>query len=212
MAPGLLGLTSSGTKTAKEGEMTKFVAIGVAASVLGLSLAVGAHAQQQPPARPPAGTMPPSGPPQTERPAPPPRPAWTAPEGVHESSTLIGARVRTAEGKEAGSIEQLLIDPKEGKITHAVLGMGGFLGLGETRLVVPWSNVKLSPDPRNPNRTVAMMDQATLDQAPRYEKRQAATDRGMAPGASPATSPRLEPPKADTDVKRDSDVKREEKK
>jgi hypothetical protein len=32
-----------------------------------------------------------------------------------------------------GTIDDLLLDPKSGQISHAVLGIGGFLGMGRRR-------------------------------------------------------------------------------
>ena len=110
------------------------------------------------------------------------RPTWAPEAGAIESSKLIGMSVRTSQNKDAGDISQLVID-QSGKITHVIIGKGGVLGVGEQRVVVPWSEVKISPDPDNRNRWVAMVDQAKLDSAPRYEAR-----RDTAPAASPSTT------------------------
>ena len=42
------------------------------------------------------------------------------------------------DGKNIGKIDALLIDPKEGKVSHAVVGMGGMLGVGDEKVVVPY--------------------------------------------------------------------------
>jgi sporulation protein YlmC with PRC-barrel domain len=111
------------------------------------------------------------------------RQTWAPQSGALESSKVIGMKVRTAQNKDVGEISQLIID-QSGKVTHAIVGKGGVLGVGEQRVAVAWSELKMQADPDNRNRWVATVDQATLDSAPRYEAR-----RDTAPAASPATSP-----------------------
>jgi sporulation protein YlmC with PRC-barrel domain len=145
----------------------KEVAVIVAvSSVLGLGLALDSVAQTRPT-------------------APTPRETFKNTMGLHESSAIIGTRVKDPQGKDLGEVDQLLIDPKNGKITHAVIGVGGLVGIGEKHVVVPWADVKMSTDQTGRDRTV-IMDQATLERAPRYEKR-AAGDRDR---SSPSASPR----------------------
>lgn len=124
------------------------------------------------------------------------REAWKPQDGVVESKSLIGTRVKGPDGKDLGEIDQLLIDTSSGKITHAVLGLGGLLGVGEKKVVVPWSEVKLSKAAND--KMQVTMDQSALDKAPRYERR-AAGDRTL-PSASPATTPRSD---TQTDPKTD---------
>ena len=120
------------------------------------------------------------------KPSAPPRETWKAPEGLHTSGELIGTRIKNAEGKDIGEIDQLLIDPKTGAVTHVVVGLGGLLGIGETKVVVPFSDISLSAQHQGA-RAVVTMDQAKLDKAPRFERRQASRD------LSPAASPRVPP-------------------
>ena len=142
---------------------------------------------------------------QTTRPADKPasdraisKPAWTNDAHLHDSGDIIGTRIKNAEGKDIGEIDRLLIDPQSGKVSHVVVGLGGFLGVGEKKVVVPWSELKMgaAQDGKKP---VITMQQAKLENAPRYE-RTAKADRS--PSASPSTSPRLKD--TDKDGKRDS--------
>ncbi|WP_445599243.1 PRC-barrel domain-containing protein [Azospirillum sp. A39] len=43
-----------------------------------------------------------------------------------------------AEGEEVGSIREVVVDPRSGRIAYAVVELGGFLGLGERYFPVPW--------------------------------------------------------------------------
>jgi osmotically-inducible protein OsmY/sporulation protein YlmC with PRC-barrel domain len=127
----------------------------------------------------------------------PERPTWSKQEGLYESSRLIGARVKNAQGKDIGEIDQLIVDPKDGRITHAVLGVGGLLGIGEKKLVVPWSEIRVAHEgQRTPKVTI---DEGTLGKAPRYAERPAdARDTGSArPATGTTDAGKVEPEKKD---------------
>ncbi len=109
------------------------------------------------------------------------RAAWANKIGVHDTRDIIGTRVKNAEGKDMGEVDALLVDPKDGKVTHVVIGLGGFLGIGEDKVVVPWSEIKMAAHQEG-KKAVITMDQAALERAPKYVK---AGERE--PSASPAT-------------------------
>jgi sporulation protein YlmC with PRC-barrel domain len=111
------------------------------------------------------------------------RQTWMMPQGAVESKKVIGARIKDASGKDIGEIEQLIVSQNDGKVTHAVIGAGGLAGVGEKKVVVPWSDVKMRQDG---NKWVATLDKATLDQAPRFESRESTRERS--PSASPSTT------------------------
>ncbi len=99
-------------------------------AVAGL-LATGAYAQTTPapaPMAPPAAT---ETAPQIER----------APG--HLATNIIGEAVYNGVGDEAekiGDVSDIVIDTNDG-VEMIVIGVGGFLGLGEKRVAVPWSEV-----------------------------------------------------------------------
>jgi sporulation protein YlmC with PRC-barrel domain len=123
------------------------------------------------------------------------RPAWKAEGSVVESRDFIGTRVKNAEGKDIGEVDSLIIDPQSGKISHVVVGLGGLMGVGEKKVVVPWSDVKMASATSGRKPSI-VMDQTKLESAPRYE-RTARAERS--PSASPATTK-----DTDKDGKRDS--------
>ena len=118
------------------------------------------------------------------------RPAFKMDQELWEAKQLIGARVKNSGGKDIGEIDQLLIDPKDGKITHAVIGIGGLAGIGEQKVVVKWSDVQVALDPAK-RKPAATVSQTALDTAPRYDRRAAAVE-DKSPSASPATPPKAE--------------------
>ena len=56
---------------------------------------------------------------------------------------LIGLDVRGAEGASIGEVDNIVIGP-EGDIRSLIIGVGGFLGIGDTALKVPWNEVTMS--------------------------------------------------------------------
>jgi hypothetical protein len=122
-------------------------------------------------------------------------PAWKNGAGLHETKDIIGTRIKNAEGKDIGEVDQLLI-ATSGKVSHVVIGVGGLAGVGEKKVVVPWSELKFAPVTAGKKNAITM-DQATLDSAPRYE-RSARAERS--PSASPpSTSPTTKSPARDSD-------------
>ena len=68
--------------------------------------------------------------------------------GEQEIGTLIGSdkvegtAVYGADDNKIGSIERVMIDKKSGRVSYAVLGFGGFLGLGNDHYPIPWQSLK----------------------------------------------------------------------
>lgn len=60
-----------------------------------------------------------------------------------QGSNLIGAEVKTMGGDEVGPVEDLIIG-QDGQITAIVVGVGGFLGLGERKVAIGWDDVTKS--------------------------------------------------------------------
>jgi sporulation protein YlmC with PRC-barrel domain len=61
-------------------------------------------------------------------------------------SQLIGMDVRNAEGKDLGEINDVVVDVDSGKVHYAVLGFGGFLGMGEKLFAFPLSAFQVTSD------------------------------------------------------------------
>ncbi len=66
----------------------------------------------------------------------------------NETGTLIGSdkvegtAVYGADSNKIGSIERVMIDKQSGRVSYAVLGFGGFLGLGNDHYPLPWQSLK----------------------------------------------------------------------
>ena len=64
--------------------------------------------------------------------------------GVMRASDLIGTDVYSAANEDMGEVDDVLIN-RSGQVVGLVLGIGGFLGLGETKVAVPMNAVQLRP-------------------------------------------------------------------
>jgi sporulation protein YlmC with PRC-barrel domain len=58
---------------------------------------------------------------------------------------ILGTEVRNHADEQLGSIEDVVIDPESGDIAVAIVGHGGFLGMGEDYAAVPWSLLRTTP-------------------------------------------------------------------
>ncbi len=61
------------------------------------------------------------------------------------SSKVVGLNVYNGKAEKIGDINDLIIGTN-GAVTHAIVGVGGFLGLGEKNVAIPFTSVKMSRD------------------------------------------------------------------
>jgi sporulation protein YlmC with PRC-barrel domain len=85
---------------------------------------------------------------------------------VLSASTLSSDDVYNPKGEKLGSIKELMLDIKSGKVCYAVLSFGGFLSLGEKLFAVPWS--ALTVDTEN-KRFVMDTTEERLKNAPGFD-------------------------------------------
>jgi hypothetical protein len=67
--------------------------------------------------------------------------------GLYRASSVMGDGVKDLAGKDAGKIEDLLVDHK-GQVAYAIVSFGGFLGVGDKLFAVPWDAVILDREKR----------------------------------------------------------------
>jgi sporulation protein YlmC with PRC-barrel domain len=67
-------------------------------------------------------------------------------EGQWRSSKVVGVDVYNEANEKVGNIEELILD-KSGKVEHVVLGVGGFLGMGEHYVAVAFDKLKWVNEP-----------------------------------------------------------------
>jgi sporulation protein YlmC with PRC-barrel domain len=70
---------------------------------------------------------------------------WNRP---YEATEIVGTKVRDPQGEEVGKIDDLVFD-NEGRISFAIVGYGGFLGIGQNLVAVPVNSLSYVEEPRH---------------------------------------------------------------
>jgi hypothetical protein len=107
------------------------------------------------------------------------------------SSKLVGASVYGPDNKSIGSIDDLIVDGNGG-IKAAVIGVGGFLGVGQKDVAVPFSALKIERKSNSSSidKITVNYSKQQLSQAPTFAYYQVQPSATATTGASPrSTSP-----------------------
>ena len=75
-------------------------------------------------------------------------------DGQWRASKLNGLNVYNDNNEKIGSIEELIVD-KSAKVDGVILGVGGFLGMGEHYVAVPMEKLKWINEPVRTSSTTA---------------------------------------------------------
>jgi sporulation protein YlmC with PRC-barrel domain len=62
----------------------------------------------------------------------------------NKASGIIGMEVRNKENQKLGEVKDLVMDMNTGRLSYAVLSVGGFLGVGEKLIALPPGAIKVS--------------------------------------------------------------------
>jgi PRC-barrel domain protein len=81
------------------------------------------------------------------------------------SDKVEGTAVYGPDSQKIGSIERVMIDKVSGRVSYAVLGFGGILGIGNDHYPLPWQSLKY--DTRLGG-YVTGITESELRDAPRY--------------------------------------------
>lgn len=112
------------------------------------------------------------------------------------ASKLIGTKVRGASDETLGDVSDVVMDAN-GSVSAVVVGVGGFLGVGEKSVAVPFSALEMSRA-RDGDRLVLRHSKDELKAAPTFQAYRAPaadpTVTGSVPSKPSATSPATTPP------------------
>jgi PRC-barrel domain len=81
------------------------------------------------------------------------------------SDKVEGTAVYGADSQRIGSIERVMIDKINGKVAYAVLGFGGFFGIGDDHYPLQWQSLKYDT---NLGGYVTGITESQLRTAPKY--------------------------------------------
>ena len=62
---------------------------------------------------------------------------------VMAASTLDGDKIMSTDGEEIGKVKEIMLDVQAGRIAYVVMSCGGFLGIGDKLLAIPWNALTL---------------------------------------------------------------------
>jgi sporulation protein YlmC with PRC-barrel domain len=136
-----------------QGEKPKMCAKLLVSVVLAAAVCVPAFAQSNPPAAPASpGAMSTTAP--------------TAAGAQWRASKLIGVDVYNDQNEKLGDIGEVMLDAS-GKIVGLVIEVGGFLGMGERNVMVPFDKLKFVSEPRQSVTTTTTRPTTTTGTADR---------------------------------------------
>jgi len=88
---------------------------------------------------------------------------------VMMASNLIGSKVYSNNNENVGDINDIIIG-NDGRVQGVVIGVGGFLGLGEKDVLLPLDRIQFSRDNNNNNRMIIADSKADLENAPAFDR------------------------------------------
>lgn len=83
-------------------------------------------------------------------------------------SEFLGQDVENKQGKTIGDVNNLVFN-KEGAIDVVVVGVGGFLGMGEKNIAVPYSNIAIVREKSGSLKVSTPLSQEELKTMPAFE-------------------------------------------
>lgn len=113
---------------------------------------------------------------------------------------ISGTTVTSPTGENIGSIDDLIVDGDTGEMKAAIVGVGGFLGIGTKQIALPWTDLTVNSDARE---ITSSLTREEADAAPEYVFRDQAdaaggmmTDTAADPAMAPAADPMATDPAA----------------
>ncbi|MDP3536305.1 PRC-barrel domain-containing protein [Halomonas sp. M1] len=94
------------------------------------------------------------------------------PEGTFHADSLMGNDVKSSveDDEDIGTISDLIIN-EDGQIQAVVVGVGGFLGMGEKDIAIEWDSLELTKDHDDEEYVIRVnASQDALEEAEEYER------------------------------------------
>lgn len=103
--------------------------------------------------------------------------------GDWNASKLVGETVTNSANESVGEISDLVLD-STGKVVAAVIGVGGFLGIGARNVAVRYESLQVNRDDPKDLKVTLNVTKETLGSAPEYKTAEDAAE--TAGGGAPA--------------------------
>ena len=87
-----------------------------------------------------------------------------APSATADTRKLIGRNIKNADGETIGEIKSIYIN-KDGKVDSVMVGVGGFLGVGDREVRIAWSDLRITD---NGEKVMVNMTKDELKAKPEY--------------------------------------------
>ena len=94
------------------------------------------------------------------------------PAGTFHADALTGNQVKSSveDDEDIGTITDLVID-EDGQINAVVVGVGGFLGMGEKNVAIEWDSLELTKDEDGENYVITVnASEDALEAAEEYSR------------------------------------------
>jgi sporulation protein YlmC with PRC-barrel domain len=118
------------------------------------------------------------------------QPQWYTQHGNEmRASKLIGTTVVNDANESVGKISELVLG-KDGKIAAVVIGVGGFLGMGEREVAVIFASLRIAQDSNNKTTVSLNATKDSLKSAPEWQwigDRSGTTGNSSAPTQQPVS-------------------------
>jgi sporulation protein YlmC with PRC-barrel domain len=85
------------------------------------------------------------------------------------ATKFIGSSVYTAANENVGDINDMIFDEK-GAIKAVIIGVGGFLGMGEKDVALPLDKITITKDENNAVKLTVQASKDDLEKAPAFDK------------------------------------------
>lgn len=86
----------------------------------------------------------------------------------YRASALIGTNVLNSANEAIGDINDLIV-AKDGKVDRVIVGVGGFLGIGEKNVALPFNELTFARDNNNASVVMSKVTKETLQAMPEWK-------------------------------------------
>jgi sporulation protein YlmC with PRC-barrel domain len=103
------------------------------------------------------------------------------------ATNFIGSSVYSSTDENIGDINDMIFDDK-GAIQAVIIGVGGFLGMGEKDVALPLSKITVTKDENNAVKLTVAASREELEKAPAFDKTLFVVKAAPATGSSTTTT------------------------